>query len=217
MADSNPNATTPAAPTTPAVPDGITPAAPAQLPAPAQTATSATPAQASANDMAAALLSALDSRTKRAETSVLKSMAEQYGMAESELSQILETEKAKRAAQLPPEQQQLVNQQITQAHTMLITADVKSIGTGMGLVDAEAAMLLLDQSGIKVDEKGSVTGTKEALEALQTAKPYLFTAATSAARSAPGITTGVTNAPSAATSSPGSVMDLIRGEQVKRR
>ena len=46
----------------------------------------------------------------------------------------------------------------------------------MGLLDADAALALMDKSSVKVDQNGVVSGAKEALEALKTAKPYLFKA-----------------------------------------
>ena len=113
-------------------------------------------------------------RTKRAESGVVKSMAEQYGMTDAEVAEILEAERQKRAKQLSPEQQKLVDGQLARANELLIAADVRNTGAVMGLIDAETALLLLDRTNVKVDDKGAVTGVKEALEALKTAKPYLF-------------------------------------------
>ena len=42
--------------------------------------------------------------------------------------------------------------------------------------DPDTALLLLDKSKIKVDDKGIVTGTEEALKDLQSSKAYLFAA-----------------------------------------
>ncbi|GEM_PF-1139324 len=155
--------------------------APAPAPAPAGPATGApaTPspsssASASPEAIASVVMAAIESRQKRAEGGVVKSMAEQYGMQEEELTQLLEQERQKRARQLPPEQQRLVDEQLARANGLLIAADVRTTGAAMGLVDADAALLLLDRTNVKVDEKGAVTGVKEALEALKTAKPYLF-------------------------------------------
>ena len=64
--------------------------------------------------------------------------------------------------------------QLARANELLIAADVRNTGAVMGLIDAETALLLLDRTNVKVDDKGAVTGVKEALEALKTAKPYLF-------------------------------------------
>lgn len=43
----------------------------------------------------------------------------------------------------------------------------------LGIVDVEAAAVLLDRSNIKVGEDGTTEGVKEALEVLLEAKPYL--------------------------------------------
>lgn len=130
--------------------------------------------QAKPEDIANALLSALENRTKRVEAGVLKSMAEQYGMSESELTGILEAEKAKKAQQLP----EAVQQQVDKANKRLVSAEVKVQGAALGLVDADTAMLLLDTKGVKINDEGTVTGVKEALEALKKLKPFLFGGAT---------------------------------------
>lgn len=150
---------------TPETPQTTTsPAAPS--PAPAQAADP----QAVAN----ALMAALESRTKRVEPGVVKSMAEQYGMSDEEVGKILAAEKAKRAAELPPEQQKLVKERLERANGLLIAAEVRTLGAPMGLLDADAALALMDKDKVKVDEKGAVAGAKEALEALKESKPYLF-------------------------------------------
>jgi hypothetical protein len=59
------------------------------------------------------------------------------------------------------------------ANDRLVRAEVKSIAAEMGLVDADAALALMDKSGVKIAEDGSVEGVKEALDALVAAKPYL--------------------------------------------
>jgi len=140
---------------------------------------------ASPEAIAAAILSAVEVRTKRAESGVVKSMADQYGMTDAEVAEILEAERRKRASQLSPEQQKIVDGQLTRANNLLIAADVKSVGSAMGLIDAETALLLLDRTNVKVDEKGAVSGVKEALEALKTAKPYLFGAPAAASGGEP--------------------------------
>lgn len=121
------------------------------------------------NQIAEAFMNELDKRTGRAEGAAIKSFAEKYSMTEDEVKQVLENEKAKRAAVLPPEAQA----QIEAAHNMMIAAQVQSMGNAMGLVDAEVAMQLMDKSKIKVDGTG-VTGVQEALDALKETKPYLF-------------------------------------------
>lgn len=121
------------------------------------------------NQLAESLMNAIQMRTNRAENSVTKSFAEQYGMTEDEIKSILDAEKSKRAAQLPPE----VQAQINAANKLVIGAEIKALGASMGLVDADAAMQLMDMSGIKLAD-GKVTGAQEALDALKQSKPYLF-------------------------------------------
>lgn len=135
---------------------------------PTATQQSATPEQ-----IATALVSALDARTKRTETSIVKSFAEQYGISESDVNTILTAEKARRDAKLPDAAQAQIDAAIKTANDRLISAEVKVICSALNIVDADAAVLLMDKSSVKVDEKGTVTGVKEALEALVNAKPYL--------------------------------------------
>jgi ethanolamine utilization microcompartment shell protein EutS len=59
------------------------------------------------------------------------------------------------------------------ANERLIRAEVKAVATELGLVDAEAALALMDRSGVKIVDDGSVEGVKEALEALVSVKPWL--------------------------------------------
>lgn len=143
--------------------------APAPQPTQQPTGTPAPVQQIDPNQLAESLMNAIQTRTNRAENSVTKSFAEQYGMTEDDVKNILTAEKAKRAAQLPPE----VQAQIDAANKLVIGAEIKALGASMGLVDADAAMQLMDMSGIKLAD-GKVTGAQEALDALKQSKPYLF-------------------------------------------
>ena len=153
-------------------------AEPIITPAPTQT-TAPTPAPAAApkaEDIATAFLPALESRTQRVEKSVAKSFSEQYGLSETEITDILAQAKAEKDAKIPEAAQSEINKQLEKANKLLIGADVRAKGAALGLVDADVAMQLIDMSKVKVDENGAVTGTEEALKALQSAKAYLFTA-----------------------------------------
>ena len=136
--------------------------------------TAPTPAQPKAEDIAASLLTALDARQQRAERSVVKSYSEQYGLSEQEINSILAQAKAEKDAQLPEAAQNAIREKTNMVNRKLITAEVRAIGAGMGLVDPDTALLLINQDAIKVDDEGNVTGVKEALEALETSKGYLF-------------------------------------------
>lgn len=59
------------------------------------------------------------------------------------------------------------------ARVALLRADVAVEAAKLNIVDADAALKLLDQSGIEYGEDGSIFGVKDALDALLVAKPYL--------------------------------------------
>lgn len=120
------------------------------------------------------LLHAIDSRQQRAEKSVLRSMAQQYGLEEAELSAMLDEARQRKQAQLPPQVQQQLDQANERANRLLIAAEIKSLGAAMGLIDPEAALQLMNREGVTVDDKGAVSGAQEALDALKESKPYLF-------------------------------------------
>ena len=147
----------------------------------APAATTATPAPAAPAqpapkpaDFADALIKALEDRTQRAEKGVLKSMAEQYGMTEAEAAAVLDKHKAEKAKALPEDAQKQIDAAKAEVQRMKIETALAKEGAALGLVDPDAAMLLMQKDAVKVNDKGEVTGLKEALEALQKSKPYLF-------------------------------------------
>lgn len=71
-----------------------------------------------------------------------------------------------RAAELETSQKTIKNMQIDQALTNVLVPE--------GVVDLEGALKLVDRSKLGIDDNGNVTGVKEALESLKTAKAYLF-------------------------------------------
>lgn len=150
--------------------------APVPTPAPNNAPTPAPAAAPKAEDIAAALLTALETRQQRTERSVAKSFSEQYGLSETEISDILAKAKAEKEAKIPEAAQAEITKQLERANGLLIAADVRAKGAALGLVDADTALLLLDKSKIKVDDKGIVTGTEETLKDLQSSKAYLFAA-----------------------------------------
>lgn len=56
----------------------------------------------------------------------------------------------------------------------LLTAEIRSVGAELGLIDAEAALRLMPPEAVTVSAQGDVTGVREALTALQQRKGYLF-------------------------------------------
>ncbi len=143
------------------------PSQPANAPA-------AAPASAKPEEIATAFLAALEKRTQRVETGVAKSFAEQYGMSESELATILDKAKAEKASKLPEAALKQITEATEKANARLIAAEIKLQGATMGLIDPDVASQLIDRKGIKVGDDGTVTGVKEALEALKQQKAYLY-------------------------------------------
>ncbi len=127
----------------------------------------------SAESIAAALIPALDARQERAERSVIKSFAEQNGVSVEEITRLVTDYKAKQATAIPPDVQQRIDERMRTADNRLISAEVRAVGTELNIIDIDAAFALMDKSGVKVGDDGSVTGVKEALEALATARPWL--------------------------------------------
>ncbi len=152
------------------------------------------PVQTKPDDFAAALMKALDDRTKRAESGVVKSMAEQYGMTEDEAKAVMEKAKAEKAAKLPENAQKQIDDARAELLQYKITAEVAKEGAALGLLDADVAMKLLPADSIKTDDKGAVTGVKEALEAMQKTKPYLFGARAAMAQRVGGSSPGALSA-----------------------
>ena len=120
-----------------------------------------------------AVLRAVEARTQRAEKSVLKSLADQYGLNESEVTALLDKAKADKAKELPAEAKRQIEEAQEQAKSVLIAADVRSVGVELGLLDVDTALILMDKSKVSV-EGTKVNGVKEALEALKASKPFLF-------------------------------------------
>lgn len=58
----------------------------------------------------------------------------------------------------------------------LITAEVRVLASELGFADWEDALALADMKDVKEDDKGSITGVKEALEELAKKKPHLVKA-----------------------------------------
>lgn len=133
-------------------------------------------AQANAEAFATAVIKAMEERTARAENGVLHSMASQYGIPDEEAKAVLERYKSEKASKLPEAVQKQIDEANARVVAIQVDAEIKSVGASMGLLDTEAALALLpkaEREKIKVTDEG-VTGVKEALEALQKSKPFLF-------------------------------------------
>ncbi len=87
---------------------------------------------------------------------------EQAQLTENEQLQARATEAERKATE--------ADQRIAQA---LIASDVKVQASRMGIIDPDAAYLLLDRSQINYSEDDGVTGVEQALTRLLEEKPYL--------------------------------------------
>jgi len=90
----------------------------------------------------------------------------------------------------------------------VIRYEVMLKATGMGVVDPDAAVKLLDWSTLEFDEQGQPKNTEAVLKALMKAKPYLVKAA-QAAGAGSNINAGETGK--------SNQMDAGRVEEIKRR
>lgn len=160
----NPNPTNP----TPTNPPANPPAAPQQQPAGGAGSPAGSP-----DAIVSALMTALESRQQRVERSITRDMASQYGMSEDELTTLLNNHRAEKAKQLSPEAQQQIDAANARVQALMLQNEVTRLGASMGLIDAEAAITLMDRTKIKT-ENNAITGVQEALDALKTGKPYLF-------------------------------------------
>ncbi|MCE5344516.1 MAG: hypothetical protein LLF96_13170 [Eubacteriales bacterium] len=133
-----------------------------------------TPEAATNEELKAALLKAVQERTRRAETSVVRSMAEQNGVAEETMAAMLSAARAAQTEALPPEAQSRLDALNADVRRRLMMAEVKSVGTELGLIDPDVALTLLAADALTVAEDGTVTGVREALESLKARKGYLF-------------------------------------------
>ncbi len=118
-------------------------------------------------------MNAIENRQQRLERSVTRDMAAQYGMTEEELTTLLNNHRAEKAKQLPPEAQQQLDAANARVQALLLKGEVSRLGAAMGLVDADAALALMDRAAIQTEGE-NITGVQEALDKLKTGKPYLF-------------------------------------------
>lgn len=89
----------------------------------------------------------------------------------------LEVEDVKELAQKAFDHAEKASKESTQLkktyEQRLIDAELKIAADEFGLQDFDA-FKMADLSGVKVNEKGEITGIKEVVETLKTSKPYLF-------------------------------------------
>lgn len=143
----------------------------------------------------------VQSRLSRAEKAAQKALAKELGYDSVEAMQaaLKPNGKEKEDGKLDPaEVDRLVDEKI-KAHEKeqndktfqrLLNAEVKVMANELGFADWEDALALADLSAAKEDDKGNVTGVKEALEALAKKKPHLLKAKQGSGRIGAEITGG---------------------------
>jgi len=149
-----------------------------QTGAPAATQQQSAPAPVDVGQLANSLLDALDNRNRRTENGVVRSYAQQYGMTEAEVSEILAKARNERNSKPTEAQQAQIDAALGKANERLVAAEVKAVGATLGLLDTDVALALIDRKKITVKDDGSVEGVKDALESLKASKSYLFGAKT---------------------------------------
>lgn len=154
--------------------------------APAAAQQQSAPAPVDVGQLANSLLDALDNRNRRTENGVVRSYAQQYGMTEAEVSEILAKARNERNSKPTEAQQAQIDAALGKANERLVAAEVKAVGATLGLLDTDVALALIDRKKITVKDDGSVEGVKDALEALKASKSYLF-----GAKSEPAKKTGM--------------------------
>lgn len=123
--------------------------------------------------LGAQLLRAVNERVGRAEKSVLRSMAEQRGLPEERLADLLAKARSQDKPEPTPQEQQADTAE-ERLRRRLLQNEVARVGGEMGLLDADVALRLLEEGFAKVENDGEVTGVRESLESLRQRKGYLF-------------------------------------------
>ena len=154
--------------------EGSSPAgSPAGSPAP--TPATAAPAAATPTVVnAEEFLKAYEARQARAGESMKRSYAEQKGIDEAQLDQLVTDYKKAQAAKLPDDVQKQIDAEKAELQKYKLGAEVAKEGAALGLLDADIAMALLPADATKPNDKGEFAGLKSALEKLKADKPYLF-------------------------------------------
>lgn len=92
--------------------------------------------------------------------------------AKKEADEAAKTELEKEKARAEKAEQEKKDA-LAAANTRLVNAEIKVFAVQVGFVDPADAVALVDRTGIQVDEKGNVSGAKEAVDSLAKAKPHL--------------------------------------------
>lgn len=122
-----------------------------------------------------ALAAMLEARQERAGRSALKSYAEQTDLSVEQVTAAVDDYKAKQASAIPPDVQARIDAQMKAANDRLLAAEVRTVGAELHIVDFDAALRLMDKSAVAIGEDGTVSGVREALDALTQSRPWLVT------------------------------------------
>ncbi len=122
-----------------------------------------------------ALAAMLEARQERAGRSALKSYAEQTGLSVEQVTAAVDDYKAKQASAIPPDVQARIDAQMKAANDRLLAAEVRTVGAELHIVDFDAALRLMDKSAVAIGEDSTVSGVREALDALTQSRPWLVT------------------------------------------
>lgn len=122
-----------------------------------------------------ALAAMLEARQERAGRSALKSYAEQTGLSVEQVTAAVDDYKAKQASAIPADVQARIDAQMKAANDRLLAAEVRTVGAELHIVDFDAALRLMDKSAVAIGEDGTVSGVREALDALTQSRPWLVT------------------------------------------
>lgn len=141
---------------------------------PPATQPTSTPAAQPATVNAEEFLKAYEARQARAGESMKRSYAEQKGIDEAKLDQLVSDYKKTQADKLPETAQKQIDEAKAELQKYKLSAEVTKEGAALGLLDADIALTLLPADATKPNDKGEFTGLKAALEKLKETKPFLF-------------------------------------------
>ena len=136
-----------------------------------------------AERIADSLAAALENRRQRAERSVINSFARQNNVSPDMLLGLLQQRRNSDGSGIPDDVQAAIDRRMKAADDRLIHAEIRNVGSQLGLIDADAAFALMDRSAIHVGDDGSVNGVLESLQELIKNKPYLAANADSSSHS----------------------------------
>lgn len=190
----------PSAPTTGQAPESERPQAGQQVSSPAsespQAGATTTPSNPSANTRTSDDYERQIAELRKENASYrTKQNAIEKAQADADAAKLSDLEKAnKRAADAEAQ----LNDRTRAYQERLVKAEIKAGAAGVGIIDPDAAVKLLDWSQFEYDDEGVPTNISKLLDQLVKDKPYLAGARASGAVSSGGVTNPSRSATSAA-------------------